>query len=62
MPEKHHENLPLSAKEKALVKRIAERDGISEDEAANNLVKTALARRAKKRTTSGARVQPIRKR
>lgn len=62
MPEKHHENLPLSDAERAVVKKIAERDGITEDQAASNLVKAALARRAKKRTNTGARVLPIRRR
>lgn len=62
MPEKHHENLPLSDAERAYVKKIAERDGISEDQAASNLVKAALARRAKKRSTNSARVMPLRKR
>lgn len=33
-----------------MVKRIAERDGVTEDEAATRLVKEALARRVKKRT------------
>ena len=44
------DQVPLSPAERALVKRIADRDGITEDEAATNLVKTALARRVKKRT------------
>lgn len=40
----------LTKQERELVKRIADRDGISEDEAASNLVSAALARRVKKRT------------
>lgn len=40
----------LSKLERDMLKRIAERDGITEDEAATNLVKTCLARRVKKRT------------
>ena len=40
----------LTKAEREIVKRIADRDGITEDEAATNLVKTALARRVKKRT------------
>jgi hypothetical protein len=45
-----------------MVKRIADRDGISEDEAASNLVSAALARRVKKRTGKvPAKVYGIRK-
>jgi cytidylate kinase len=47
------ESVPLSAKERELVKRIAERDGISEDEAATRLAKAALERRVRKRTRYG---------
>lgn len=61
MTEKAAEHLPLSAKERDLVRRIAERDGITEDEAATNLVKQGLARRAGKRGRGG-RVLPLRKR
>lgn len=43
----------LSDRELELVRRIAKRDGISEDEAATNLAKTALARRVRKRTGKG---------
>ena len=50
MPEKVPDQTALTQTERALVKRIADRDGITEDEAATNLVKTALARRVKKRT------------
>ena len=53
MTEKGPEHVPLSAKELELVKRVAERDGISEDEAATNLGKAALARRTRKRTGKG---------
>jgi hypothetical protein len=56
------ENLPLSEAELAYVKKIAKRDGISEDQAASNLVKAALARRAKKRGGAGGRVLPTRRR
>ena len=56
------DQVPLTATERALVKRIADRDGITEDEAATQLVKTALARRVRKRTGKGpARVYGIRK-
>lgn len=43
-----------------MVKRIAERDGVSEDEAATRLIKQAIARRVKKRTGKApARVYDI---
>lgn len=54
--------VPLSTKERELVQKVAQRDGITEDEAASNLMKAAIARKAKKRGTPGARVVPIRKR
>lgn len=50
MTEKVPELLPLTAKELDLIKRIASRDGITEDQAATNLAKAGLARRVKKRT------------
>ena len=53
MPDRVPDQTALSPAERALVKRIADRDGITEDEAATNLVKTALARRVKKRTGKG---------
>jgi len=54
--------VPLSVAERELVKRIADRDGITEDEAATQLVKAALARRVRKRTGKGpARVYEMRK-
>jgi hypothetical protein len=53
--------LPLTKAEHEVVKRIAQRDGISEDEAATLLVKGALERRVRKRTGKGpARVFKIR--
>ena len=59
MSEEGHTN--LTARERELLKRIAERDGVTEDEAATRLVKTALARRVKKRTgKSPAKVYGIR--
>ena len=61
MTEKGTEQIPLSAKEREYIKRIADRDGITEDQAATNLVKQGLARRAGKRGKS-ARVLPLRKR
>jgi hypothetical protein len=52
----------FTTKELDLIKRIAQRDGISEDEAATNLGKAALARRTRKRTGKGpAKVYSIKK-
>lgn len=52
----------FTAKELELIERIAQRDGISVDEAATNLGKAALARRTKKRSgKSPARVYSIRR-
>lgn len=46
-----------------MVKRIAERDGVSEDEAASRLVSAALARRVRKRTGRGpAKVYGLKRR
>ena len=42
--------LDLSDKEIELVRQIARREGISEDEAATQLVQKEIARRVKKRT------------
>ena len=54
------ESLPLTKSEREVVKRIADRDGISEDEAATKLVKAALERRVRRRTGKGqARVFQI---
>lgn len=63
MTDRGTETTNLTAKERELLKRIAERDGVDEDEAATRLVKTALARRVKKRTGKNpARVYQMRKR
>lgn len=51
MPNEDQTNLNKSERE--VVKKIAERDGISEDEAATQLVKAALERRVRKRTGKG---------
>lgn len=61
-PDRHDEQVPMNKAELALVEKIAARDGISVEQAASNLGKAALARRAKKRSAGGARVLPIRKR
>lgn len=56
------ESLALSEKEMEQVRRIAKRDGITEEEAATKLVQAALARRVRKRTGKGpARVYGLRK-
>lgn len=53
----------FSDKEMELIRRIAKRDGITEDEAATNLGKAALARRTRKRTGKPpGRVYTIRRR
>ena len=62
MTEKAPEVTAFSAKELELVRRVAQRDGISEDQAATNLAKAALARRVRKRTGKGpAKVYSIRR-
>ena len=62
MTEKVPEDVAFSAKELELIKRIAQRDGISEDQAATNLGKAALARRTRKRTGKApAKVYSMRK-
>lgn len=55
--------VPLSDKEMDQVKRIAERDGVSIDEAASRLFSEGMARRVKKRTGKApAKVYAMRKR
>lgn len=55
------EQTSMSAAERALVKRVAERDGISEEEAASNLAKAWLANKVRKRTGKApARVYEMR--
>lgn len=53
MLKKGEEEIPLSEQEMELVKRIAERDNVTPDEAATKLVQTALARRVRRRTGKG---------
>jgi predicted kinase len=63
VPEKEPDQAALTRQERDLVKRLAERDGISEDEAASRSVSRCLARWVKKRTgKSPAKVYAIRKR
>jgi hypothetical protein len=47
------EDVPLTAKEMELVRRIARRDNRSEEEVATELVRSALARRVRKRIGKG---------
>ena len=62
MTEKAPTHAALTAQELELVKRVAQRDGITEDEAATNLARAALARRVRKRTGKGpAKVYSIRR-
>lgn len=57
------DDLRLNAKEREMVRRIAEQDGITVDEAATRLVRAALARRVRKRTGRGpARVYSMKRR
>ena len=52
--------VPLSDREMEQVKRIAERDGVSLDEAASRLFSECMARRVKRRTGKApARVYSI---
>lgn len=53
----------MSDKEIELVKQIAKREGITEDEAATQLVQKEIARRVRKRTgKTPARVYSIKRR
>lgn len=52
----------LSDQEMELIRMVAQRDGITEEEAATNLTKAALARRTRKRTGRGpARVYQLKR-
>jgi hypothetical protein len=56
------EPLDLSDKEIELVRQIARREGISEDEAATQLVQKEIARRVRRKTGKGpARVYGIKR-
>jgi NAD+--asparagine ADP-ribosyltransferase len=46
-------HLNLSRDEQSVLRQIAERDGVSVDDAASRLVSSALARRVRKRTGKG---------
>ena len=62
MSEQGPDQTVLSKAERAAIKRIADRDGVTEDEAATRLVRAALARRVKKRTGKApAKVYSMRK-
>lgn len=57
------QSLDLSDREIDLVRQIAKREGITEDEAATQLVQKEIARRVRKKTGKGpAKVYGIRKR
>lgn len=57
------ETLVLSKEEAELAKQIAQRKGITEEEAATLVVKASIARRVRKRTGKGpARVYGFKKR
>ena len=63
MSEQGTELTSMSAAERALVKAVAERDGITEEEAASNLAKAWLASKVKRKTGhSPAKVYEIKKR
>lgn len=60
MPQEVH--TPLSDREMEQVKRVAERDGVTIDEAASRLFSQRLADKVKKRTgKTAARVLPMRR-
>ena len=62
MQQQEPDRTTLTRQERDLVKRIADRDGVTEDEAATRLVKQALARRVKKRTgKTPAKVYEVRR-
>lgn len=63
MTQKVPEATAFTAKELELIELIAKRDGITNDEAATNLGKAALARRVRKRTGKvPARIYNIKRR
>lgn len=53
MSDRGPEQTSFTKAEREMVTHLAERDGISLDEAAERLFKTALARRVRKRTGKG---------
>jgi hypothetical protein len=62
VPDKEPDETALTRQEREMVKRLAERDGISEDEAASRLVSRCIARRVKKKTgKTPAKVYSIRR-
>lgn len=56
------EQVHLSDKEMAEVQRLARQTGLTEDEAATQIVTRELARRMKKRGRASARVYSLRRR
>lgn len=62
MSEQEPDKTTLTRAEMATVERIAQRDGLTTDEAATQLVKAALARRVKKKSGKvPAKVYSLRK-
>lgn len=62
MTNARQDDVPLTEREREQIRRIAERDGVTEDEAATRLFSAALARRVRKRTGKGpAKVYTIRR-
>ena len=60
-PDRETELTSMNAAERAMVKRVADRDGITEEEAASNLAKAWLENKVRRKTGHGpARVYPIR--
>lgn len=53
MSDQDPEEVRLTRAEREMVRVLAEREGISEDEAASRLVKQAIERRVKKKTGRG---------
>ena len=63
MSDEGTEQTNMSPAERALVKAVAERDGITEEEAASNLAKAWLANKVKRKTGhSPAKVYEFKKR
>ena len=62
MSEQEPDIATLTRAEKEMVQKIADRDGVTIEEAATRLAKQGLARRVKKRTGKApARVYPIKR-
>lgn len=56
------ESVPMTKRESDVVRRIADRDGSTEEETASRLVKAALERRVRRKTGKGpAKVYSMRR-